>query len=130
MKEQIVLDNKESMIIICNKVRGLVESNAFEDCDIYLKSIIGKFPHAPEPHNLFGMLLEKEGEHVLAMKHFRVAWALDPTYLPARYNMDVFGTIFTKGKGAFDESDCPPLVEQKEYKVEYDKFGLGRIVRV
>lgn len=129
MKQHIAENEKESMTIICNKVRELVEDNAYEACDIYLKSIIGKYPHAPEPHNLFGMLLEKEGDHVLAMKHFRVAWALDPTYLPARYNLDIFGTFFSKEKGAFDESDCPPLVERKEYKVEYDKFGLGHIIK-
>ena len=45
-------------------------------------------PHCAIPHNLMGILLEKEANHVLAMKHFRAAYALDPTYIPARYNME------------------------------------------
>ena len=36
-------------------------------------------PHGAVPHNLMGILLEKESNHVLAMKHFRAAYALDPT---------------------------------------------------
>jgi hypothetical protein len=64
------------------------------------------------------LVLEKESDHLLAMKHFRAAWALDPTYLPARYNLENFGTFVPKGRGAFDESDCPPLKEKAEYKVK------------
>ena len=48
-------------------------------------------PHSAIPHNLMGILMEKENNHVLAMKHFRAAYALDPTYIPARYNMEQYG---------------------------------------
>jgi hypothetical protein len=86
-------------------------------------------PHAPEPHNLLGMLLENQGDHLLAMKHFRAAWALEPTYLPARYNLEVYGTFFSKGAGAYDEEDCPVLEEKNNYMVEYDNNKNGHIVR-
>ena len=55
-------------------------------------------PHCAIPHNLMGILLEKESNHVLAMKHFRAAYALDPTYVPARYNMEQYAQMYPTGK--------------------------------
>jgi len=127
MKE--INDDKKNMTLICDKVRVLVINDDTEDSKILLKNMISEYPHAPEPHNLFGLILEKEGEHLLAMKHFRAAWALDPTYLPAKYNLENFGALVQERRGAFDESDCPPLIEKTEYQVEYDNNGLGRIIR-
>ncbi|PRR81858.1 hypothetical protein [Clostridium vincentii] len=129
MKQELV--NKEKMEVrkICNEVRELVKDGDYEECNLLLKRTIGKYPHAPEPHNFFGILLEKEGNHLLAMKHFRVAWALDATYLPARHNLDLYGTFYAKGNIAFDESDCPQLVEENTCKIEYDNKGVGRVVR-
>lgn len=115
---KIINEEKKNMTIICDKVRVLVNNDEYEESKNLLKSMIGEYPHAPEPHNLFGLILEKESDHLLAMKHFRAAWALDPTYLPARYNLENFGTFVPKGRGAFDESDCPPLIEKTEYQVE------------
>lgn len=61
-----------------------------------------------------------------AMKHFRAAWALDPTYLPARQNMDSF---YPSDKWAYNESDCPQEKKNDKYKVEYDTHGIGHVVR-
>ncbi len=44
-------------------------------------------PDAAEPHNLFGILMEKQGCHISAMKHFRAAWSFG-SFLPARKNID------------------------------------------
>ena len=128
MEQQIVSEEKKNLAIVCSEVRQLIVNGAYEECDTLLKNSIGEYPHAPEPHNFLGMLLENEGNHLLAMKHFRAAWALDPTYLPARHNLEFYGTFFSRGNGAFDESDCPQLVENKTYKVEYDKNGIGHVV--
>lgn len=127
--KRIMDEEKENLIIICNKVRELVNNDEYEESKNLLKSMIGEYPHAPEPHNLFGLVLEKEDNHLLAMKHFRAAWELDPTYLPARYNLENFGTFSPKRNGAFDETDCPPSPEKTEYQVEYDKNGLGHIMK-
>ncbi len=40
---------------------------------------------------------EMQGNHLMAMKHFRVAWDLEPTYLPARQNLEVFGNTHSNG---------------------------------
>ena len=98
---------------LCSQVRILIKNREFESCYLLIAEEMKNSPHAPEPHNLLGMLLEKEENHSLAMKHFRAAWALDPTYLPARYNLEVYGTSFFRGSGAYDRADCPVLEEKK-----------------
>lgn len=129
MKKELFNEEKKELMKLCEIVRGMVKVGEYGKCYSLLKEMIGKYPHAPEPHNLLGMLLEKEKNHLLAMKHFRVAWDLDPTYLPARHNLRVYGTLLFKGKGAFNEADCPKLKEDNEHKIEYDEDGIGHIIR-
>ena len=89
---------------------------------------MGEYPSAPEPHNLLGVVLEKEGDHGLAMRHFRVALDLEPSYLPARHNLEHYGTFFTEGSCAFDESDCPAETEEPLI-TELDESGVCHIIR-
>lgn len=44
--------------------------------------------NAPEVHNLYGVLAELTGDLSLAGKHYRAAYALDPTYKPASKNLE------------------------------------------
>lgn len=113
---------------LCVFVRGLTRKGKYSDSERLITNAMQKYPHAPEPHNLLGLLLEEKGDHSAAMKHFRAAYALDPTYLPAKQNLEHFGTFFSFGQCAYDESDCP---EEKhdEYIVEYDKRGIGHVKR-
>ena len=132
MERKEVSENMEDLSTLCVTVRELISIQDYEKCESLIHSAMGKYPHAPEPHNLIGILLEKKGDHLTAMKHFRAAWALDPTYIPARQNLDCYGTFFSSGKCAYDESEC--TVEEKvgsrnNYKVEYDEHGVGRFVR-
>lgn len=128
MKIDGVFESKNEMNTLCSIVRELVNKGELKKCEPLLSDALGKYPHAPEPHNLIGILLEKMGDHLMAMKHFRAAWALDPTYLPARQNLENFGTFFSKGRCAFDESDCPEE-KHEEYITEYDERGIGHIRR-
>ncbi|MBO0563192.1 hypothetical protein EXQ39_07335 [Clostridium botulinum] len=43
--------------------------------------------NAPEWHNLLGILSEIKGDLILAGKHYRASYALDPTYKPASKNL-------------------------------------------
>ncbi len=129
MKQANTSENKQELAALCSTVRKLVDQSEYRQCESLIINAMCKYPHAPEPHNLIGVLLEKEGDHITAMKHFRAAWALDPTYIPARYNLEHFGTFFSKGKCAFDEMDCSEDEKQDLFKVEYDTHGVGRVVR-
>ncbi|MDD4159930.1 MAG: hypothetical protein PHO18_03180 [Synergistaceae bacterium] len=99
--------NREDLGSLCAAVRELISIQDYEKCETLIRCAMGKHPHAPEPHNLIGILLEKKGKHLMAMKHFRAAWALDPTYRPARQNIDCYEMFFSNRKCAYyDESDC------------------------
>ena len=97
----------QNLDVLCGMVRQLAEKGEYRQGERLAAIAMSNFPHAPEPHNLMGILLEREGDHVSAMKHFRAAWALNPAYIPARYNLDRYGTFYTAGSCAFDISDCP-----------------------
>lgn len=112
---------------LCKDVRELVAKGATEACMEPICQAMKRYPHAPEPHNLLGIVLEKSGNHGAAMKHFRAAWALDPTYLPANHNLNTYGTFFSGGTCAYDESDLPPPREGNVY-IEYDQRGIGRVM--
>lgn len=49
------------------------------------------YPHAPQPQNLLGIYAEKQGDIILAMKHYRAGWDLSPCYRPSRFNMERIG---------------------------------------
>ena len=113
---------------LCAAVRKYAAARDYQKCAAMICKAMGEFPSAPQPHNLFGIVLEKEGDHVLAMKHFRAAYALDPTYTPARQNLEVYGTFYSCGKCAFDESDCPEEASSP-YAARYDEKEIGHAVR-
>ncbi|MEA5137377.1 MAG: hypothetical protein VB035_14705 [Candidatus Fimivivens sp.] len=129
MKMHELTESTKELNVLCGEIRALIETRNYLQCERLICSAMGKYPHAPHPHNLMGILLEKKGDHPAAMNHFRAAWALDPTYIPARQNLNCYGTFFSQGTCAFDESDC--LLEKKsncKVEIEYDANGVGHVV--
>ena len=127
--ENIKNDSAE-LTSICEAVRELIGQNRLRESEEAITHAMAKFPHAPEPHNLMGIQLENKGDHLTAMKHFRAAWALDPTYFPARYNLEQYADILNeRRKDAYTENDCAPEQTKEQYKVEYDEKGIGHIVK-
>jgi Tfp pilus assembly protein PilF len=121
-------NDDEEMRSLCQNVRELVGKGDIQGGEHLVTKAMGNYPHAPQPHNLLGVLLEKRGDHLLAMKHFRAAWALEPTYLPARQNLDRFGTFFSTGHYAYDESDCP-AERPNPLAVVYGENGAGHVIK-
>lgn len=91
-----------------NRCRMLIANREYAKCEKEIVMSMIQMPHSAVPHNLMGILLEKEQNHILAMKHFRAAYGLDPAYVPAKYNLDQFGEIFPGGirRCAYTEEDC------------------------
>lgn len=129
---------------LCKLIRKLVEEGSYHDCIPVICQAMERHPHAPHPHNLLGIVLEKTGDHITAMKHFRAAWTLDPSYLPATHNLNTYGTFFSNGFCAFDDSDLPPPAPNEtvivydergvgravnKTKIQYDKRGVGHVIR-
>lgn len=120
---------KSELALLCDIIRELAENCEYEKGVVMIQDAMGRYPHAPEPHNLLGVLLEQQGDHVMAMKHFRAAWALDPTYIPTRCNLERMGGLFGKFQCAFDEKDCPEEKEKSYYRGEHENRGIVRMFR-
>lgn len=72
--------------------KRLIKLGQYEECEKVICHAMFEHPHSALPHNLMGILLEKENRHVEAMKHFRAAKALDPEYMPASYNLEYYAS--------------------------------------
>lgn len=101
------LENKEEILSkLCQKCKKLIQDGEYEECYEILRESLKKFPDEPHPHNLLGILLEKKGEHNMAMKHFRASQALDSSYKPTIQNLITYGTSNSNNCCAYDENDC------------------------
>lgn len=123
------LDKRELRLVI-EKVKTLLKEGRQDEGYTEICKAMGAYPDYPEPHNLMGLLLEIQKEHGKAMNHFRAAYALDATYLPARSNLDTYGSMFSRGKPAYDESDCAPEKTNNRYEIVYDERGIGKAIPV
>lgn len=103
--KQPLTEDKKALSELCRLVKTLTRKGHYAECEKLVADAMGKYPHAPQPHNLMGVLFEMQQNHIAAMKHFRAAWALDPTYIPARHNLDAFASFYSSDKHAFDEND-------------------------
>jgi tetratricopeptide (TPR) repeat protein len=70
------------------KAADLLKCKKQEDSFELISKAISINMDAPEPHNLLGILMEIRGNDSVARKHYRAAYALDPTYKPACRNLE------------------------------------------
>lgn len=97
----------EEMLHLCERVREYLRDHKDKECMKEICYAMYLHPSAPEPHNLMGILLEQERDHVRAMKHFRAAQDLDPTYRPAMENMMDYARFDLKHpRCRFTFADC------------------------
>ncbi len=95
--------NRNETGAVAKNIKKQIQKGRYEEARQKILALMIQEPDSPEPHNLLGILLEKEGEHVAAMKHFRAAWALDPSYEPARKNLESFAGEMTRHKWDYGE---------------------------
>ena len=93
----------ETLNEVIFQARHMMDRKEYSQCQELLKKTMAEYPDNAIPHNLMGLLYEKQNDHIRAMKHFRAAWALDPTYRPALMNLGNFGTIFANKTFIFGE---------------------------
>ena len=113
-------------------IRALVAQRHFSEAEDEAAQAMAAAPHDAQPHNLMGIIAESRNDHVKAMKHFRAAWALDPTYRPARINMERYGSFSGQmPRPVYDETECAPdpAESRPAYWIEYDAKGIGHVIR-
>ena len=81
-------DEKNPFQDIIEQTIGLLKKGELENAEKLISILVSMDIGAPEPHNLFGILCELRGEDGIARKHYRAAYALDPTYGPACRNLE------------------------------------------
>ena len=69
-------------------IKRCMNDRHFEAAAEHARQAIGVDPSRPEAFNLLGVLYELAGNHEEAMKQYRVAVDLDPTYQPAWQNLE------------------------------------------
>ena len=126
------MDEQQWMQPLTAHIRALVAQRHFSEAEDEAAQAMTAAPHDAQPHNLMGIIAESRNDHVQAMKHFRAAWALDPTYRPARINMERYGSFSGQmTRPVYDETECAPSSAQSRpaYRIEYDKHGIGHVIR-
>ncbi len=68
--------------------RGAVTRKEFELAESFASKAISAGASRPEAYNLLGFLHEMRGERIEAMKFYRAALDMDPTYAQARANFE------------------------------------------
>lgn len=128
MKQADAREGAQELAALCNAARECMGKGAYRECGERIAVAMGEYPHAPQPHNLMGVLLEKMGDRRAAMKHFRAACALDPGYLPARHNVERFASFYSAGACALDESDCPQKYADGMAITDHVEQDVGRAI--
>lgn len=95
-------DNKQELQELCNKVCVMIKNGQTDECLKIVEKAMSDYPDAPEPHNLYGVLIAGNGNTEEALKHFRAAWSLDPSYSPANKNIELLGNYFESPKNILD----------------------------
>ena len=124
MKKQV---NDEVMTDLCMKVKKYVEEKDWDSCMELIPRYMERYPNSAVPHNLLGIVLESQGHHPDAMRHFRAAWSLNPTFMPASQNIDAYSLYDSEKdvKPAYTVDDCLP--ERQPTLLEKSVFFLRRL---
>jgi hypothetical protein len=105
---------EDELISTIEQAKALITEKKYKECEALICAAMFEHPHDAIPHNLMGLLLENEDSHVDAMKHFRAAYALDPTYRPSSWNLECFGNFTMPHSCAYSASDCEDHFEKKQ----------------
>ena len=89
-----------------------IHNHEFEKSYKAIINAINLNPNAPEPHNLLGIWYEVKNNNDLARKHYRAAYALDPTYKPASENLERVCTFSVSKRKQFSFGE--EIVEEQE----------------
>jgi uncharacterized protein HemY len=78
------------------KAINSIKEKDYTDALKYITDAISVNQNQPEAHNLLGVLAEKRREYELALRHYRAACALDPSYKPANRNLDRITSFYSE----------------------------------
>lgn len=91
-----------------------INEKHFKDAVDYTKKAIALDPAKPEVYNLMGALMEIQRKELDAQKFYRMSLNADPTYKPARANLDRTTSWSMTGDIVIDEKIDEKIINNKE----------------
>ena len=119
-----------SFHVLIQQAVNALQVKDFPNAKEYLKYALFENENsiAPEVHNLYGVLAEFTGDLSLAGKHYRAAYALDPTYKPASRNLERITSFYYSPRDTTpDFGDKPEPKESINYSLEFDNRNIGHL---
>ena len=113
---------KEKTTPYMTKIKIAINAIKIKDYELALISIKQaglENQNLPEYHNLLGVIAEHNDDKDLACKHYRAAYALDPSYKPALNNLERI-TSFSFSRSAHK----PDLGDNFELEVDSPSLFL------
>jgi len=90
------IDEIEDFDKMLNLAKSEINKKNFDKAQEYLNEATGINSEKPEPFNLLGVIYELKNKQSEAMKMYRAAIALDPSYKPANDNLNRAGNLNRK----------------------------------
>lgn len=97
-------------------IKEILKTNQVKALEMIM-DLLFHYPHAPQPQNLLGIYAEREGNILLAMKHYRAGWDLSPWYRPTRFNMERVGDGKTYHPYYFCDQDVEDFLQHEKQKI-------------
>lgn len=101
--------------MLSQEIKELLQQKP-KECEKKVMMALMKYPDAPQPQNLLGIIAEKKDDRLLAMKHYRAAWALAPNYRPSRENIDRLVEMEYSQQCYFNDQDVEDMEKRKKQK--------------
>lgn len=96
----------------------------------YIHIAMAQDDSSPKPHNLLGIIAELSGDLNLAGKHYRAAYALDPTFKATYRNLERITKFYYRlDIKNIDFGDTAELDKESPYIIKYDSNNIGHLVK-
>ncbi|WP_050637210.1 hypothetical protein [Candidatus Stoquefichus sp. SB1] len=109
LQDYIVLEQSSQ------EIKELLRNSSLQ-CERKVTQLLTQYPDAPQPQNLLGIIAEVKGDKVLAMKHYRAAWALAPDYRPAHANIERLVDMEYHREYYFHDQDIENMENRKKQR--------------
>lgn len=104
--KQLHKQNSELYYSFITKAIEAIRSDQLHEGETYLRQALAFDYSQPDAYNALGLLMEKQGNRLKAQNFYRVALSIDPTFIPARNNLD--GSIGLREAASWSESTETP----------------------
>lgn len=102
-REQIAAETAKDYETHIELAKRCISDRNFDSAAAHLNQAIAEDASKPEAFNLKGALLEIDGQIDEALKQYRVAYHLEPTYAPARENLERIVVQHERGPISMDD---------------------------